>query len=189
MHSVSIEIANTEHLGRHDITPGEVEQVFANETDDPDYNDSEGDYRWTSIGHTDTLRVLVGVDHARRGNPHGYGVGTESQNARAVLQHKRYGAMEAKIKLPKFATEAEEAKWWDDNRKRVEENLMAAIEGGETTRGNAQRLVKEARESKNITIRMAESDLTLARKQAEEKGLPYQTYIKSVPHRERVQRA
>ena len=29
---------------------------------------------------------------------------------------------------------------------------------------------------------MAEADLDLARKQAEQKGLPYQTYIKSVLH-------
>jgi predicted DNA binding CopG/RHH family protein len=29
---------------------------------------------------------------------------------------------------------------------------------------------------------MAEADLALARKQAEEKGLPYQTYIKSLLH-------
>jgi len=37
-------------------------------------------------------------------------------------------------------------------------------------------------------MRMAEADLDLARKQAEEKGLPYQTYIKSVLHEELVKR-
>jgi predicted DNA binding CopG/RHH family protein len=96
--------------------------------------------------------------------------------------------MRTRIKVPKFATEAEEAKWWDDHKDEVEANLMAAMERGETQRGTAQRLAKEARESKNITIRMAESDLALARKQAEEKGLPYQTYIKSVLHEELVKR-
>jgi len=40
----------------------------------------------------------------------------------------------------------------------------------------------------NVTIRMAETDLDLARKQAEEKGLPYQTYIKSVLHEALVKR-
>jgi predicted DNA binding CopG/RHH family protein len=35
---------------------------------------------------------------------------------------------------------------------------------------------------------MAEVDLDLARKQAEEKGLPYQTYIKSVLHEALVKR-
>ena len=45
-----------------------------------------------------------------------------------------------------------------------------------------QRLTREARSSRNVTIRMAEADLDLARQQAEAKGLPYQTYIKSVLH-------
>jgi predicted DNA binding CopG/RHH family protein len=35
---------------------------------------------------------------------------------------------------------------------------------------------------------MAEVDLDLARKQAEEKGLPYQTYIKSALHEALVKR-
>ena len=84
--------------------------------------------------------------------------------------------------VPKFATEREEAKWWDEHREMVEENLIQAMQDGTTHRGTARRLVQEARASRNITIRMAESDLDLARRQAEEKGLPYQTYIKSLLH-------
>lgn len=85
-------------------------------------------------------------------------------------------------KVPKFATEAEEAKWWDDHKEMIERNLIRAIDDGTVQHGTARRLVREARASRNITIRMAEADLNLARKQAEEKGLPYQTYIKSVLH-------
>jgi predicted DNA binding CopG/RHH family protein len=91
-------------------------------------------------------------------------------------------------KAPKFATEAEEAKWWDDHKQMVEENLIQAIRNGTARRGTARRLVREARASRNVTIRMAEADLDLARQQAEEKGLPYQTYIKSVLHEELVKR-
>ena len=91
-------------------------------------------------------------------------------------------------KVPKFSTEAEEAKWWDDHQEMVEENLIRAIKDGTARRGTAQRLVREARESRNITIRIAETDLALARKQAAEKGLPYQTYIKSVLHEELLKR-
>ena len=87
-----------------------------------------------------------------------------------------------RTKVPAFATEAEEAKWWDDHSEMVEDNLIQAIKDGTAQRGTARRLVREARASRNITIRMAEADLDLARKQAEEKGLPYQTYIKSVLH-------
>lgn len=92
-----------------------------------------------------------------------------------------------RIKVPQFATEAEEAKWWDDHKEMVERNLIHAIRDG-TQRETAQRLAREARTSRNITIRMAEADLDLARKQAEEKGLPYQTYIKSVLHEELMKR-
>ena len=84
--------------------------------------------------------------------------------------------------VPKFASEAEEANWWDAHQDMVEENLIRAIEDGTVQRGTAKRLVLKARASRNITIRMAEADLDLARKQAEQKGLPYQTYIKSVLH-------
>jgi len=85
-------------------------------------------------------------------------------------------------KVPKFATEMEEAKWWDHHKDMVEENLIQAMRDGTVQRGTAQRLAREARASRNVTIRMAEADLDLARKQAQEKGLPYQTYIKSVLH-------
>jgi predicted DNA binding CopG/RHH family protein len=89
---------------------------------------------------------------------------------------------EERLVVPKFKTEAEEAQWWYDNRGKVEDSLIKAMDNGTIRRGSAQRLTSQARASRNVTIRMAESELDLARKQAEEKGLPYQTYIKSVLH-------
>jgi hypothetical protein len=74
--------------------------------------------------------------------------------------------------VPKFKTEAEEAQWWYDNREKVEDALISAMDIGTIQRGSAQRLTGEARASRNVTIRMAEANLDLARKQAEEKGLP-----------------
>ena len=93
-----------------------------------------------------------------------------------------------RIVLPKFKTEAEEAQWWYDNRAKAEDALIHAMDNGTIRRGAAQRLTGEARVSRNVTIRMAEADLDLARKQAAEKGLPYQTYIKSVLHEALVKR-
>jgi predicted DNA binding CopG/RHH family protein len=92
------------------------------------------------------------------------------------------------IVVPKFKTEAEEAQWWYVNRDKVEDASIGAMDNGTIRRGTAQRLTREARASRNVTIRMAEVDLDLARKQAEEKGLPYQTYIKSVLHEALVKR-
>ena len=90
--------------------------------------------------------------------------------------------------VPKFKTEADEAQWWYDNREKVENALIRAMDNGTIRRGTAQRLTSEARASRNVTIRILEADLDLARKQADEKGLPYQTYIKSVLHEVLVKR-
>jgi predicted DNA binding CopG/RHH family protein len=49
-------------------------------------------------------------------------------------------------------------------------------------RGTAARRAREARVTRNVTIGMAEADLDRAREQAQAKGLPYQTYIKSALH-------
>ncbi len=39
-----------------------------------------------------------------------------------------------------------------------------------------------ATEAEVVALQIPEADLALARKQAEQKGLPYQTYIKSLLH-------
>jgi hypothetical protein len=78
------------------------------------------------------------------------------------------------IVAPKFKTEAEEAQWWFDNRGKVEDALINGMDNGTIGRGTAQRLTNEACASRNVTIRIAEADLDLARRQAEEKGLPWQ---------------
>lgn len=65
----------------------------------------------------------------------------------------------AGMKVPKFATEAEEARWWDRNAKMVENELVAALRTGTAQPGTAQRLVQEARESKNITIRIPVTEI------------------------------
>ena len=97
-------------------------------------------------------------------------------------------AADERMTVPKFKTEAEEAQWWYDNRQEVEDALIHAMDNGTIRRGTAPRLTSEARASRNVTIRMVEADLDLARKQAEEKGQPYQTYIKSVLHEALVKR-
>jgi predicted DNA binding CopG/RHH family protein len=87
-----------------------------------------------------------------------------------------------RMKVPKFATEAEEAKWWDEHMDVVEEDLIAAMNDGTAQRNTAARLVKEARKSRTITIRLPNADIELARRLAEQKGLGYQTYMKSLLH-------
>jgi predicted DNA binding CopG/RHH family protein len=92
------------------------------------------------------------------------------------------------IVVPKFENEAREADWWYKNRSRVANALIQAMDKGTVERGMAQRLTREARASRNITLRMAEADIELARQQAAQKGMPYQTYIKSLLHEALTQR-
>jgi predicted DNA binding CopG/RHH family protein len=86
------------------------------------------------------------------------------------------------VKVPEFGSEADEALWWDEHRAEVEQNLGEAMRGGSAQRGTAQRLMREARASKNITIRMPLADLERARQLSSKKGLGYQTYVKMLLH-------
>ena len=87
-----------------------------------------------------------------------------------------------KLEVPKFATEAEEAKWWDEHMDAVGENLIASLKSGTAHRGGPRRVLQERRESRNITIRMPLTDLQAAQEMAQKKGLPYQTYMKMLLH-------
>jgi uncharacterized DUF497 family protein len=47
------------HVARHNVTPEEVEQVFANDPMDLGADAVDGEERYTGVGHTNRLRVLV----------------------------------------------------------------------------------------------------------------------------------
>ncbi|HEX8816082.1 MAG TPA: CopG family antitoxin [Terriglobales bacterium] len=85
----------------------------------------------------------------------------------------------AKIKtamIPKFASEAEEAAWWDAHRSDVETEIRHRIKQKRIlTLGDLQ---QRPRPTEPITLRISKDDLAMARRQAAQKGLGYQTYIK-----------
>jgi predicted DNA binding CopG/RHH family protein len=78
-------------------------------------------------------------------------------------------------KVPKFETEKEEAEWWDAHMDMVGQELLKAMKDGTAHRGGPLALL---RETTNITIRIANSDIERARKLADKKGIGYQTLIK-----------
>ena len=87
--------------------------------------------------------------------------------------------------IPSFATEAEEALWWFKNRKRLDSDLKKAAKSGRLRvldRNALMARIARSKAAKVISIRIPESDLRLAREQAASRGLPYQTYIKSLLH-------
>lgn len=90
--------------------------------------------------------------------------------------------MKQKRVIPAFKSESEEAEWWHKNRGRLDKDL---VQGAKKLKRLDQATLKKrlvASKSRVISIRLPETDLELAREQASQKGLPYQTYIKSVLH-------
>jgi predicted DNA binding CopG/RHH family protein len=85
--------------------------------------------------------------------------------------------MEKRI-LPDFKSEAEEAKWWFDNQDELDKDFAQAAAEGRLHRRT------EPRPSAipTTTIRLAPSDIALAREQAGKRGLKYQTYLKMLIH-------
>ncbi len=89
--------------------------------------------------------------------------------------------------LPAFQSEAEEAAWWGENSELLGKVLRAAVKSGDAKTLTKDELRQRIEASKKkpapvVALRIPEADLTLARKQAKQKGLPYQTYIKSLLH-------
>jgi hypothetical protein len=76
-----------------------------------------------------------------------------------------------KLIAPKFPTEAEEAEWWDNRMDVVEGNLVEAIQEGTASRGTAQRVLRESRELKSVTLQMPGADVSRAQRLSAKKGL------------------
>lgn len=93
--------------------------------------------------------------------------------------------MKKKMEIPTFETEAEEATWWAAHEDEIASEFAEAAAKGQVARGTAaQRAALPT-----TTIRLDPKDIELARKQAEQKGLRYQTYLKMLLHEALVARA
>jgi hypothetical protein len=93
------------------------------------------------------------------------------------------------LKIPTFATEAEEAKWWFENDDLIFKEFQKLAKEGRLGRGGARRLFaekgipfKEPSPTPTTTIRLDPEDIAKARVQAAERGLRYQTYLKMIIH-------
>ena len=100
-------------------------------------------------------------------------------------------AVKSDLKIPKFATEAEEAKWWFDNDDLIFREFQKLAKEGRLGQGGARRLFAEkgipfpeekAKLTPTTTIRLDQDDIAKARVQAEKRGLRYQTYLKMIIH-------
>jgi predicted DNA binding CopG/RHH family protein len=83
---------------------------------------------------------------------------------------------------PKFSSEKEEAVWWDNNPDYILQEFKRATVEGRLGHGTVMRQMAERQAAKSTTIRLDPADLSLAKQQAEKKGLRYQTYLKMLIH-------
>ena len=90
--------------------------------------------------------------------------------------------MPEQTSIPKFQNEAEEADWWFNNQDFVLRLFEKASAEGRLGHGTAKKQMAERQAAKSTTIRLDEQDLSLAKTQAERKGLRYQTYLKMLIH-------
>ncbi|MCZ2149650.1 MAG: BrnA antitoxin family protein [Bryobacterales bacterium] len=74
---------------------------------------------------------------------------------------------------PDFASEREEAAWWDKHADEFHEDVIAQ---GQYKPG------LKLRRTKPVTIRLAEADVELAKTLAVRSGVPYQTLMKELLH-------
>ena len=107
-----------------------------------------------------------------------------------MIETKTY---KSDLKIPKFATEAEEAKWWYENEDLIFKEFQKAAKEGRLGRGGIRRLFAEngipfpepqktPSPTPTTTIRLDPEDIAKARIQAAKRGLRYQTYLKMIIH-------
>jgi predicted DNA binding CopG/RHH family protein len=80
--------------------------------------------------------------------------------------------------IPKFFSEAEEADWWDAHRSEIEAEIRQRVKQKRPL--TLDNLLRGAKPSQPVTLRIPKEDLETARRLAAKKGLGYQTYIKMV---------
>ncbi len=84
-----------------------------------------------------------------------------------------------KLIIPKFPSQAEDAKWHQRHRPGLERAAARRIlEGSALT---LQQAAARAR-TRPVTLRLAATDINLARAMAAQKGIGYQTYVKMLLH-------
>ncbi len=81
--------------------------------------------------------------------------------------------------IPKFASDEEEATWWDNNPELFAQRFQKARQQGKLKRLSETTLPGA---SETVTIRIPQQELTRARHLAAKRGLRYQTYLKMLLH-------
>jgi predicted DNA binding CopG/RHH family protein len=81
--------------------------------------------------------------------------------------------------VPKFTSEPEDAKWHHRNRRVLERAMERRIMEGSTLTLEQSAIRAKTRP---VTLRLAATDIDMARALAAQKGIGYQTYVKMLLH-------
>lgn len=84
-----------------------------------------------------------------------------------------------KLIIPRFTSEAEDAQWHQRNRRALERAAERRMREGSTL--TLQQAATRAK-TRPVTLRLAATDVDLARAMAAQKGIGYQTYVKMLLH-------
>jgi hypothetical protein len=85
--------------------------------------------------------------------------------------------MPTNTRIPKFKSEKDEAEWWDAHPEVVTALFLKAKREGKITR---LPVVRGA--TRSTTIRLPIADIEVAQQIAQQRGLPYQTFLKGLLH-------
>jgi predicted DNA binding CopG/RHH family protein len=94
------------------------------------------------------------------------------------MQNKSKRSTAKKLLTPEFKSEAQEARWYEKNQDALLVEFKDAAKDGTLGRGS---LAKRGL-TPTTTIRLDKGDIELAKQQAEQRGLRYQTYLKMLIH-------
>ncbi|MGA2249928.1 hypothetical protein [Terracidiphilus sp.] len=111
----------------------------------------------------------------------GYALSPAGRQTKIIgsTSHRRKGtAMLEELKNKTFASEAEEAVWWKAHEDELLEEFKKATKEGRVGIGTAAKHIA----SRSTSMRIPNNDIAIAEKQAAERGLRYQTYLKMIIH-------
>lgn len=153
----------------------------------------EGELRYRGSWPNRERRHLDGRLHlSRRKDPRGNRV--QVRSCRNPKVHRKEGKRMTKKSLPKFKSEAEEARWYSEHQDELDryfapvsdeeaEGLLAKLPSKEEAMAQAKEASRRYKARTTPTsIRLDDEDIEAAKQIAAKKGLRYQTWIKTIVH-------
>jgi hypothetical protein len=91
--------------------------------------------------------------------------------------------MIVKPSIPKFESEAEEAEWWDQHREETARWVEEAVAAGRTTTLSAiLNRIRQESGRPSVMVDLDPADAARARALATRRGVPLETYLRTLLH-------